>query len=232
MAARHPSLHSTAIDADGASTGLNLLLSRVLSWRALTPGPVPRPIPGPTYLQSAGAAEASPHLHAGGRRSDHQAAHTAEVRRGRGRVCTGAGLGADRCLRRPRPRLLPRVSCRCRRLPTLPTPPLLVLWRSKALGGGSVDVPSLDKRVLRVPLKEVVRPGYVRVVSGEGARGAGLRCACAVDGDAGGASATEPRRLAPATPALPTAHLRSPAPAPRRHAQQQERAEGRPAPAL
>jgi DnaJ family protein B protein 4 len=39
---------------------------------------------------------------------------------------------------------------------------------SKALGGGTVDVPSLDNRVLRVPLKEVVRPGYERVVPGEG----------------------------------------------------------------
>jgi hypothetical protein len=47
-------------------------------------------------------------------------------------------------------------------LPPLPRP------RSKALGGGTVDVPSLDNRVLRVPLKEVVRPGYERVVPGEG----------------------------------------------------------------
>ncbi|EFN59562.1 hypothetical protein CHLNCDRAFT_18104 [Chlorella variabilis] len=39
---------------------------------------------------------------------------------------------------------------------------------SKALGGGTIDIPSLDNRVLRVPLKEVVRPGYERVVVGEG----------------------------------------------------------------
>ncbi|PRW61391.1 dnaJ-like protein subfamily B member 4-like isoform B [Chlorella sorokiniana] len=39
---------------------------------------------------------------------------------------------------------------------------------SKALGGGTVDVPSLDNRVLRVPLKEVVRPGYERLVANEG----------------------------------------------------------------
>ena len=39
---------------------------------------------------------------------------------------------------------------------------------AKALGGGTVDVPSLDGRVLRVPLKEVVTPGYERVVKGEG----------------------------------------------------------------
>ena len=40
---------------------------------------------------------------------------------------------------------------------------------SKALGGGTIDVPTLDPgRVLRVPLKEVVRPGYERVVPGEG----------------------------------------------------------------
>lgn len=38
----------------------------------------------------------------------------------------------------------------------------------KALGGGTIDVPSLDGRILRVPLKEVVRPGYERVVTGEG----------------------------------------------------------------
>ena len=29
----------------------------------------------------------------------------------------------------------------------------------KALSGGTVDVPSLDGRILRVPLKEVVTPG-------------------------------------------------------------------------
>lgn len=52
---------------------------------------------------------------------------------------------------------------------------------SKALGGGSVDVPSLDNRILRVPLKEVVRPGYERVVSGEGARKA-FACCCLVLG--------------------------------------------------
>ena len=40
---------------------------------------------------------------------------------------------------------------------------------TKALTAGtSVDVPSLDNRVLRVPLREVVTPGYVRVVKGEG----------------------------------------------------------------
>lgn len=41
---------------------------------------------------------------------------------------------------------------------------------SKALGGGSVDVHTLDSqpRILRVPLREVVRPGYERVVAGEG----------------------------------------------------------------
>ncbi|KAL4424051.1 hypothetical protein ABPG75_001352 [Micractinium tetrahymenae] len=41
---------------------------------------------------------------------------------------------------------------------------------SKALGGGTVDVHTLDSqpRVLRVPLREVVRPGYERVVQGEG----------------------------------------------------------------
>ena len=44
---------------------------------------------------------------------------------------------------------------------------------SKALGGGAVDVPSLDNRILRVPLKEVVRPGYERVVVGEGGCGGG-----------------------------------------------------------
>jgi hypothetical protein len=40
---------------------------------------------------------------------------------------------------------------------------------SKALGGGPIDIKALDNRVLRVPLKEVVRPGYERVVVGEGA---------------------------------------------------------------
>lgn len=40
---------------------------------------------------------------------------------------------------------------------------------AKALtAGSSVDVPSLDNRVLRVPLREVVTPGYERVVRGEG----------------------------------------------------------------
>ena len=34
--------------------------------------------------------------------------------------------------------------------------------------GTSVDVPSLDGRILRVPLKEVVSQGYERVVRGEG----------------------------------------------------------------
>ena len=46
-------------------------------------------------------------------------------------------------------------------------PPLLPCC-SKALGGGTVDVRTLDGRTLRVPLKEVVRPGYERVVAGEG----------------------------------------------------------------
>lgn len=39
---------------------------------------------------------------------------------------------------------------------------------AKALAGGTIDVPTLDARVLRVPLKEVVTPGYERVVVGEG----------------------------------------------------------------
>lgn len=39
---------------------------------------------------------------------------------------------------------------------------------AKALAGGTIDVPALDSRVLRVPLKEVVTPGYERVVKGEG----------------------------------------------------------------
>lgn len=37
-----------------------------------------------------------------------------------------------------------------------------------ALCEGKIDVPALDGRVLRVPLKEVVTPDYVRVVLGEG----------------------------------------------------------------
>jgi DnaJ homolog subfamily B member 4 len=38
-----------------------------------------------------------------------------------------------------------------------------------ALTGGSIDVPSLDAdRTLRVPLKEVITPGYERVVKNEG----------------------------------------------------------------
>lgn len=40
---------------------------------------------------------------------------------------------------------------------------------AKALTAGTtVDVPTLDNRVLRVPLREVVTPGYVRVVKNEG----------------------------------------------------------------
>lgn len=41
-----------------------------------------------------------------------------------------------------------------------------------------MDVPTLDSRILRVPLKEVVRPGYERLVAGEGEheRCAGLCC--------------------------------------------------------
>lgn len=40
---------------------------------------------------------------------------------------------------------------------------------AKALiAGTTVDVPSLDNRVLRVPLREVVTPGYERIVRGEG----------------------------------------------------------------
>lgn len=39
---------------------------------------------------------------------------------------------------------------------------------TRALCGGSIDVPALDNRVLRIPLKEVVTPGYERVVKGEG----------------------------------------------------------------
>ncbi len=40
---------------------------------------------------------------------------------------------------------------------------------TKALTSGvSVDVPTLDNRILRVPLKEVVSPGYIRVVPNEG----------------------------------------------------------------
>ncbi|KAK2077326.1 hypothetical protein QBZ16_004960 [Prototheca wickerhamii] len=38
----------------------------------------------------------------------------------------------------------------------------------RALGGGTVDVPTLDGRVLRVRLREVVTPRSVRVVKGEG----------------------------------------------------------------
>lgn len=34
--------------------------------------------------------------------------------------------------------------------------------------GGTVDVPTLDGRILRVPLREVVTPNYERVVRGEG----------------------------------------------------------------
>lgn len=44
----------------------------------------------------------------------------------------------------------------------------VMLPLSKALGGGPIDIKALDNRVLRVPLKEVVRPGYERVVVGEG----------------------------------------------------------------
>ena len=39
---------------------------------------------------------------------------------------------------------------------------------AQALGGGTVDVPTLDGRILRVPLKEVVTPGYERLVKNEG----------------------------------------------------------------
>lgn len=38
----------------------------------------------------------------------------------------------------------------------------------QALCGGKIDVPTLDGRILRVPLKEVVHPGYVRLVPNEG----------------------------------------------------------------
>jgi len=39
----------------------------------------------------------------------------------------------------------------------------------KALtAGATVDVPALDNRILRVPLREVVTPGYTRVVKNEG----------------------------------------------------------------
>ena len=38
----------------------------------------------------------------------------------------------------------------------------------RALGGGTVDVPTLDGRVLRVRLREVITPRSVRVVKGEG----------------------------------------------------------------
>ncbi|CAK0786642.1 hypothetical protein CVIRNUC_009856 [Coccomyxa viridis] len=37
-----------------------------------------------------------------------------------------------------------------------------------ALSETKVDVPHIDGRILRVPLKEVVTPGYVRIVKGEG----------------------------------------------------------------
>ena len=39
---------------------------------------------------------------------------------------------------------------------------------STALCEGKIDVPALDGRTLRVPLKEVAHPGYQRVVVGEG----------------------------------------------------------------
>lgn len=54
-----------------------------------------------------------------------------------------------------------------------PSPPHRAQFCSKALGGGSVDVHTLDSqpRILRVPLREVVRPGYERVVAGEGKPG-------------------------------------------------------------
>lgn len=37
-----------------------------------------------------------------------------------------------------------------------------------ALCGGKIDIPMLDDRTLRVPLKEVVTPSYERVVPNEG----------------------------------------------------------------
>jgi DnaJ-class molecular chaperone len=42
------------------------------------------------------------------------------------------------------------------------------IYLSKALTEGKIDVPHLDGRTLRVPLKEVVTPGYTRRVKGEG----------------------------------------------------------------
>ncbi|KAK9812518.1 hypothetical protein WJX73_005505 [Symbiochloris irregularis] len=39
---------------------------------------------------------------------------------------------------------------------------------STALTEGKIDIPALDGRTLRVPLKEVVHPGYVRTVTNEG----------------------------------------------------------------
>lgn len=38
----------------------------------------------------------------------------------------------------------------------------------KALSGGTIDVPTLDNRVLRIPLKEVVTPSHERLVKNEG----------------------------------------------------------------
>lgn len=37
-----------------------------------------------------------------------------------------------------------------------------------ALCGGKIDIPMLDDRTLRVPLKEVVHPSYERIVPNEG----------------------------------------------------------------
>lgn len=84
-----------------------------------------------------------------------------------------AAPGCARIARRPRH---PSV-CSARRAQScperrraLPPPTPRPRPRSKALGGGSVDVHTLDSqpRILRVPLREVVRPGYERVVAGEG----------------------------------------------------------------
>lgn len=121
----------------------------------------------------------------------------------------------------------------------LPVPPN-GLWCSKALGGGTVDVPSLDNRVLRVPLKEVVRPGYERLVANEGRQY--LRAA---------SLPVSPRAIVVSLPApllchpVPSLHfpipssadaaypgLTAPAPPSRRHAQQQDRGQGQPAAAL
>ena len=52
--------------------------------------------------------------------------------------------------------------------PPPPPPPPTHTHMHQALTGGAIEVPTLDGRTIRVPINEIVSPGYCKRVVGEG----------------------------------------------------------------